>query len=312
MKLHEYMENCEDVVAIGSLSAYLFIGSPEEFHRDVEKLDRKNIHALEKAIALGSYRGTPEEKINRYKERLMNYTPLCEREIKEVWEADSEDRKYNILIEGEENGSYYTRHEYSGIKTPYRIIGTEKEYAALAEAIIGQALEEFTLAYRYRDRNELYRNSYESLVKWFQRENCQKLLNGDGDALRESTQRMVDAEDKRREHFGKIVEKYVPGFDHDRYRMYLRQYDESGDRLIGVKKYTKNVDLIPGFWQASVIAAMAVCEDRKAIEKALKEAESEFSGIGWKTDRRPQNGGKSNEDQGSGRPKKERRRRGLH
>lgn len=123
------------VLHIGSNTCFMFIGSKEEYEKDIEsvskslindskKLFKKNKKKYEKAkgyIDDPKYKNDikrnketmewSKKQMNNYKMYIDSFVPLSKRKILDVYPRTQRDGII-IIIEGDEIGSFWTKEEY--------------------------------------------------------------------------------------------------------------------------------------------------------------------------------------------------------
>lgn len=168
MILDEFMKSVDEnqVFAIGSKSQYFFIGTKEEYERDIDtiaelhyenmkarkKLSENNIAKCQagltwdgtqdlmeyskELIHLGNSLQKSLRTLAMLDEALDNYVPIRERKLKDKYKSCQPDCRTNyVVVEGGEQGSFWLREEY--------LLAREKgSYTAVRECLVSEDIDD--------------------------------------------------------------------------------------------------------------------------------------------------------------------------
>ena len=119
MTLGEVMEKASpsDIYHIGAKSNFFFIGTKDEFFRDIGTIEKKYTAAVKKMIRLFDKGARNSPTIAANKEKLLTLKkhlkqpPFRKRTVRDQYERFQGDG-HIILVDGEGAGNYWYRSEY--------------------------------------------------------------------------------------------------------------------------------------------------------------------------------------------------------
>lgn len=157
MTLSEYIntQGPETVVAVGSTAGFLFIGTPGEFWRDVDRINAKIVEGYTHTLLrTRDAEKDAEGKRERYRKKIENYVTIQNRRVLGTYRT--RDGQVNVKIEGPESGAYWLRSEYNGIpeedfresRDPEGLPDIAENYSKLSMYIVRVAAQDYETAYR--------------------------------------------------------------------------------------------------------------------------------------------------------------------
>lgn len=199
------------VLYCGSGVRFFFIGTAEEFSRDIAGIDAMMLKKLEMSLenaekALAAMKDpaqaeTRQASVRRCREALDSFVPFEDRAVVDHYKSIRDPDGEILIVEGSEVGDYITRREYLGEPDPGWHGGTKETgpYVELAGAIIKGAIQAHLNGLKM-PHNDTAQSLARTARKFILTEAGPLLPGIDARDLLESSARMVGPRGKMQRH----------------------------------------------------------------------------------------------------------------